>query len=87
MSAYWAWSFRPPRIHAWPLTEQQVQDAKRDRTEHTAVCGFRGLICERPAVRPFSQAEDNHCAGCWCRLHPRRGGLWEPALVSGSGIH
>lgn len=84
MSAYWAWSFHPPRIHAWNLTEQQVQDAKRDHTEHTAVCGWSGRIGERPQVRPFSQPEDNHCPECWRKLHPRQTGLWEAAFVSAS---
>ncbi len=84
MAAYWAWSVRPPRIHAWDLTEDQVQVAKHDGTDQTALCGFQGRIGERPTVRPFTEPEQNHCGGCWRKLHPRPTGIWEPALVSTS---
>jgi hypothetical protein len=80
VTAYWAWSFHPARIHAWELTEAEVQAAKRDRTEQKAVCGFTGRVGDAPLVRPFQDATQNHCAACWHRLHPPTPGLWEPGL-------
>ena len=81
---YWAWSSRPPRIHAWELSRTQIQLAKRDHTTQTTVCGLRGGIGERPTVRPFSEPEQNHCPDCWRKRHPKQTGRWEPALLPSS---
>lgn len=82
MTAYWAWSKFPALMHAWELTEDQVQAAKRSDAELTALCGFQGRIGERPMVTPHSEPEQNHCASCWRKLHPRPHSLFLPALVT-----
>ena len=81
MSAYWAWSVHPPRMHAWNLTADQVRLAKRDHMEQTALCGFQGRLGERPTVKPFAEPEQNHCGQCWLTLHPKQASPWKPALA------
>jgi hypothetical protein len=58
-------------MHAWPLTEQQVQQAKSDGSAHDTVCGHAVRIGERPVRKPHAEAMQNHCANCWAILNPR----------------
>lgn len=70
MSAYWAWAADGSAMHAWPLTEIQVQQAKAKHTEHKTICGWTSGIGERPTQSPRIQPEQNHCSSCWATLHP-----------------
>jgi hypothetical protein len=69
-------------MHAFELTKDQVRMAKRDRTEHEALCGWQGHIGDRPTITPYAEAAQNHCPDCWRKLHPTHVGVWEPALVA-----
>lgn len=68
--AYWAWARDGSAMHAWPLTEIQVQQAKRAGTEHETLCDQTLRIGERPVQSPRIQPEQNHCSACWSVLHP-----------------
>lgn len=69
--AYWAWAGDGSAMHAWPLTAEQVQQAKRARSKHGTVCGRTLGIGERPARTPHIEPERNHCPDCWAILNPR----------------
>lgn len=80
-SAWWAWARDGSIMHAWPLTEDQVRQAKAAGTEHDTVCGRTCEIGERPALRPHLDAERNHCPDCWAILNPRPAGVFLSSLV------
>jgi hypothetical protein len=78
---WWAWARDGSMMHAWPLTEQQVQAAKADGSAHDTVCGHAVRIGERPVRRPHADARLNHCPDCWAILNPRSTSPFLSALV------
>jgi hypothetical protein len=81
VTAYWAWAADGSAMHAWPLTAEQVQQAKAEETAHTTICGWISGIGERPVQPPHIEAERNHCSACWSALHPPANTPFIAALV------
>ena len=79
--AYWAWARDGKAMHAWQLTEEQVQQVKRTGEKQKAVCGYQGPLGERPVVMPSVEPWQYHCPACWRRQHPQRT-VWDPAVVT-----